>query len=253
YTPAGGRVDVYVSELPGDKEGYTKYRASVVDTGIGMSKDFLPHIFDEFSREHTSTESKVTGTGLGMPIVKKILDIMNGEIEIESEPGKGTTVTITIPARLAGENVNAEAESGSEEVYDDSVFNGRRLLIAEDNDLNAEIAMAVLNEAGFETERAENGIVCVDMVQKAEAGYYDLILMDIQMPEMDGYKATGIIRQLSDKDKASIPIIAMTANAFEEDKENALKAGMNAHVAKPFKVDVLKRTIGDILKNSGGN
>ena len=214
----------------------------VADTGIGMSAEFLPHIFDEFTRERTSTESKVAGTGSGMPIVKKLVDLMHGTIAVESELGKGTKFTLTLLHRIA-DTADAKSESEYSDEYRIGDYAGKRILLAEDNELNAEIAMTILEEEGFLVEHAEDGIVCVDMLQKAAPDYYDLILMDIQMPNMDGYKATQIIRRLPDKQKAAIPIIAMTANAFEEDRKNAFRVGMNGHIAKPIVIDEVIKTI----------
>ena len=249
YTPPGGDIYMTVTEVPCEKEGYCCYRTVIEDTGIGMSQEFLPHIFDEFAREKNSTESRIAGTGLGMGITKKMVDLMNGTIEVESELGKGTRVTICLPHRIASEaERRIMGEKRDRLVCDLSVFAGKRILLAEDNDLNAEIAIAVLEEAGFAVEHAEDGIICVDMLERREAGYYDLILMDIQMPNMDGYKATGIIRSMKDPRKAAIPIIAMTANAFEEDRKNAFAAGMNGHIAKPVNVNRLYETLAEILK-----
>lgn len=247
YTPSGGRISVSMSELPSERPGYVLYQTIIEDTGIGMSSEFLPHIFDEFTRERTSTESKVVGTGLGMPIVKKLVDLMQGTIAVESEPGKGTKFTLTLSHRIAD---TAEAKSKNEYSDEDRIgdYAGKRILLAEDNELNAEIAMTILTEEGFLVEHAEDGIVCVDMLQKAAPDYYDLILMDIQMPNMDGYKATQIIRSLSDKQKANIPIIAMTANAFEEDRKNALRIGMNEHIAKPLNLNTLAKVLDQWLR-----
>lgn len=247
YTPAGGSVTMVLRELPSGIEGVSRFRTEITDTGIGMSKEFLPQLFDEFTRERTSTESKVGGTGLGMAIVKRLVDIMDGDIEVESELGKGTRFIVTIPHRVADE---AQIPTPTVSGVDSAVFEGKRILLAEDNDLNAEIAEEILQQAGFETERAEDGVKCVEMVEKAEVGYYDLILMDIQMPRMNGYEATRAVRALSDPQKAGIPIFAMTANAFEEDKKEALKAGMNGHMAKPIDVKELMRTLSAALKKA---
>ena len=217
YTPAGGSVMVYVDELPCDESGYMIARTRVSDTGIGMSQEYLTKIFDAFTRERNTTKSKIAGSGLGMSIVKKYVDLLGGTIDVESELGKGSTFTVTLKHRIADESyyVNKHIEepgTGSE------ILEGRNILLAEDNDLNAEIAEAILERAGLKIERVENGIQCVDRIMEMPAGTYDMILMDIQMPKMNGYKATQTIRHLPDKDKACIPIIAMTANAFEEDK-----------------------------------
>ena len=212
-----------------------------------MSGEFLPHLFEEFTSERSSTESRLNGTGLGMPIVKKLVDLMQGSIEVESEVGKGTRTTVTLPHRIAQQEDTGSLAKKTKS-YDESLFRGKRILLAEDNELNAEIAIAVLEEAGFTVEHAADGIICVDMMEKAEAGYYDLILMDIQMPNMDGYKATQTIRKLSDPKKAGSTIVAMTANAFDEDKANAFRACMNRHIAKPIKLDELMSALTELLK-----
>ncbi|MGN0364850.1 MAG: PocR ligand-binding domain-containing protein [Suilimivivens sp.] len=247
YTPAGGKVTMKLTEVASDRPGYAMYQTEIEDTGIGMSEEFLPHLFEEFTRERSSTESRVNGTGLGMPIVKKLVDLMQGTIEVESQIGKGTKFTVTLPHRIAGKSEIAQFAEKTH-AYEVTHFKGKRILLAEDNELNAEIAMTILEEAGFEVEHAADGIICVNMLEKADAGYYDLILMDIQMPNMDGYKATRTIRKFADKEKAGITIIAMTANAFEEDKINAYKAGMNFHIAKPIKLDELMSALAEILK-----
>lgn len=245
YSLPGDSVTVNIDELPCDRDGYVKIRTMVSDTGIGMSEDFLEHIFEDFSREQTSTESGQFGTGLGMAIVKKIVDLMGGDIDVQSEPGKGTTFTVTLTHRISEEITDIGAASKRNEDYS---FEGRRILLAEDNDLNAEIAMTILAGAGMEVDRAADGIQCIDMLEKAEPGYYDLILMDIQMPNMDGYKATMLIRKLDDKRLANIPIIAMTANAFNEDRKKAFEAGMNGHIAKPISAADLKMTLAGIME-----
>lgn len=247
YTPQGGTITMNLTELPSDRPGYAIYQSVIQDTGIGMSEDFQPHIFEEFTRERSTTESRIVGTGLGMPIVKKLVDLMQGTIEVESKLGKGTKFIVTLPHRIA-EKIDVEQFDNSIQEYDRADFTGRRILLAEDNALNAEIAITILEEAGFMLEHAEDGIICVDMIEKAKAGYYDLVLMDIQMPNMDGYKATQAIRRLPDEKKASIPIIAMTANAFEEDRRNAFRVGMNGHIAKPICVDSLLSLLSEMLK-----
>ncbi|MGN1367754.1 MAG: PocR ligand-binding domain-containing protein [Aristaeellaceae bacterium] len=247
YTPAGGRVSMNLTEIPSDRPGYAMYQTVIEDTGIGMSEEFLPHLFDEFSRERSSTESKLNGTGLGMPIVKKLVELMQGTISVESKVGVGTRITVTLPHRIAQE-LDPQKLIEKAHGYDESRFAGKRILLAEDNELNAEIAITILEEAGFQVEHASDGVICVDMMEKAEAGNYDLILMDIQMPNMDGYRATQTIRRLSDPRKAGITIVAMTANAFDEDKKNAYQAGMNLHIAKPIKVDELMSALTEILK-----
>ena len=246
YTPEGGSISVAVTELASTYAGYVVNKLVIEDNGIGMSEAFLPHIFEDFTRERTSTESKVIGTGLGMPIVKKLVELMHGTIEVESKLGKGTRFTVTTTHRIAETAAEMAAQSCFQE-YDMQAFASKRILLAEDNELNAEIAQTILEEAGFLVEHAKDGIICVDMLEKAEPGYYDLVLMDIQMPNMDGYKATQVIRKLYDTSKANIPIIAMTANAFEEDRKNAFRVGMNGHVVKPIQVDKLISTINNVL------
>ena len=249
YTPSGGKVTMRLTEIPSERKGYAIYQTEIEDTGIGMSEEFLPNMFEEFTRERTSTDSRVNGTGLGMAIVKKLVELMEGSIKVESKLGKGTKFTVTLPHRIA-ENSDVVQHVEKNAAYDSNSFKGKRILLAEDNEMNAEIATAILEEVGFEVEHAVDGIVCVDMLEKASANYYDLILMDIQMPNMDGYKATKIIRKFYDKQKAQIPILAMTANAFEEDRKNAVKSGMNGHISKPIYVDDLMRNLSDVLKNS---
>ena len=212
-----------------------------------MSQEYLTKIFDAFTRERNTTKSKIAGSGLGMSIVKKYVDLLGGTIDVESELGKGSTFTVTLKHRIADESyyVNKHIEepgTGSE------ILEGRNILLAEDNDLNAEIAEAILERAGLKIERVENGIQCVDRIMEMPAGTYDMILMDIQMPKMNGYKATQTIRHLPDKDKACIPIIAMTANAFEEDKRAAIAAGMNGHIAKPIQVDKLLSILAEMIR-----
>ena len=246
YTPEGGKISVSVKEEPFEKENYIAYRIIVEDNGIGMSKEYLPHIFEEFSREHTSTESKVTGTGLGLPIVKSLIDMMGGTIEVESQLGCGTKMTVVLPFELASEKQILEEKQKEKEKISDSIL-GKRVLLAEDNELNAEIAMTVLKENGLKAERAANGKQCMEMLKKMPEDYYDMILMDIQMPEMDGYEATKRIRNLDDA-RADIPIVAMTANVFEEDRQKALESGMNAHVSKPVDMNMLFKVMAQILK-----
>ena len=246
YTPEGGKISVSVKEEPFEKENYIAYRIIVEDNGIGMSKEYLPHIFEEFSREHTSTESKVTGTGLGLPIVKSLIDMMGGTIEVESQLGCGTKMNVVLPFELASEKQILEEKQKEKEKISDSIL-GKRVLLAEDNELNAEIAMTVLKENGLKAERAANGKQCIEMLKKMPEDYYDMILMDIQMPEMDGYEATKLIRNLDDA-RADIPIVAMTANAFEEDRQKALENGMNAHVSKPIDMNMLFKVMAQILK-----
>ena len=247
YTPAGGSVMVNVDELPCDESGHMISRIRVSDTGIGMSEDYQKKIFEAFTREQNTTKSKITGTGLGMSIVKKYVELFGGTIDVESELGKGSTFTVTLKHRIADESYYVKKHDGSSGTASE-FLQGRNILLAEDNDLNAEIAEAILQRAGLKTERVEDGIQCVNKITNMPAGTYDMILMDIQMPQMDGYKATQAIRHLPDKDKACIPIVAMTANAFEEDKKKAFKAGMNAHIAKPIQVDKLLSILSEVIR-----
>ena len=247
YTPSGGSVMINVDELACDEPGYMIVSTRVSDTGIGMSQEYLAKIFDAFTRERNTTKSKIAGTGLGMSIVKKYVDLLGGTIHVESKLGKGSTFTVTLKHRIADESyyVKKHAENP---VTGSKNLEGRNILLAEDNDLNAEIAAAILERAGFHTERVEDGVQCVNRIEKMPAGTYDMILMDIQMPKMNGYKATQAIRRLPDRDKACIPIVAMTANAFEEDKRDALAAGMNGHIAKPIQVDKLLSTLSEVIR-----
>lgn len=244
YTKPGGKVHVRLRELPSNREGYGIFETSVSDTGVGMSAEYLAHIFEEFSRENTSTANKIEGTGLGMPIVKRLVELMGGTIRVSSEKGVGTTFVVVLPHRIADEPENVEPENV---VADETVFEGKRILLAEDNDLNAEIAEEILTSAGFMIERAEDGAICYEKIVSSETGYYDLVLMDIQMPNMDGYQATRAIRALADKEKANIPIIAMTANAFEEDRSKAINMGMNGHIAKPIDVSELLMVLARVI------
>ena len=247
YTPPGGSVMVNLDELPCDEHGYMMVRTRISDTGIGMSEEYLTEIFEAFTREQNTTKSKIAGTGLGMSIVKKYVDLLGGTIEVESELGKGSTFTVTLKHKIADESYYVKThleESGiSREILKD-----RSILLAEDNDLNAEIAAVILERAGLKVERVEDGLQCISRITEMPAGTYDVILMDIQMPKMDGYKATQTIRNLSDQEKACIPIIAMTANAFEEDKRAAIAAGMNGHIAKPIQVDKLLSILAEIIR-----
>ena len=245
YTSAGGKVTIDTKELPCDKEGYVLIQTKVSDTGIGMSEEFLPSLFELFTRERNTTLSKIPGTGLGMAIVKNLVDLMNGNIEVESELGKGSTFTITIPHKIANKDyTNRNIESSNEFDID---FVGKRILLAEDNELNAEITTTILSEMGFEVKAVEDGILCVNEIQHQPANTYDLILMDIQMPNMDGYKATHCIRHLSQPEKASIPIVAMSANAFEEDKKKAFDVKMNDYITKPIDFQKMENVLKHIL------
>ena len=245
YTGAGGTIRCDVTQKPGEKESWCNMVITVADNGIGMSQEFQKHIFEPFERERTSTVSKVEGSGIGMGIVKKLVGLMGGTVEVESRIGVGSTFTVTIPCRIASEDeIQAKRETGPSDQK--SLF-GVKILLAEDNDLNAEIAVELLQEEGCTVDRAKDGVECVDMLEKAANGTYQLILMDIQMPVMNGYDATKKIRRMDDPQKADIPIIAMTANAFSEDKQAALDAGMNDHIAKPINMNVLVPTIQKYL------
>ena len=245
YTGAGGTIRCGVTQKPGEKEGWCDTVVTVADNGIGMSQEFQKHIFEPFERERTSTVSKVEGSGIGMGIVKKLVGLMGGTVEVESKIGVGSTFTVTIPCRIASEDeTQAKRETNPS---DQKCLCGTRILLTEDNDLNAEIATELLQEEGCTVDRAKDGVECVDMLEKAANGTYQLILMDIQMPVMNGYDATKKIRRMDDPQKANIPIVAMTANAFSEDKQVALDAGMNDHIAKPINMSVLVPTLRKYL------
>ena len=245
YTGAGGTIRCGVTQKPGEKEGWCDMVVTVADNGIGMSQEFQQHIFEPFERERTSTVSKVEGSGIGMGIVKKLVGLMGGTVEVESKIGVGSTFTVTIPCRIASEDeIQAKREINPS---DQKCLRGTRILLTEDNDLNAEIATELLQEEGCTVDRAKDGVECVDMLEKAANGTYQLILMDIQMPVMNGYDAAKKIRRMDDPQKANIPIIAMTANAFTEDRQVALDAGMNDHIAKPINMNVLVPTLRKYL------
>lgn len=247
YTKDNGSIFIDISEYPCEKEGYGTFVTTVRDTGIGMSKEFLQRIFESFTREKNTTDSKIVGTGLGMAIVKKIVDLMGGKIEVESELGKGSTFRVTNMHRIV-ENPK-EYLQDKQGVHDEGLnLAGKHVLLAEDNELNAEITMAILDDNEILVDHAQDGIICIDMLNKAAPGYYDMVLMDVQMPNMDGYRATQVIRELEDKEKSRIPIVAMTANAFEEDRQKAADVGMNGHVAKPVDVDKLLEAMREVLK-----
>lgn len=245
YTGAGGTIRCGVTQKPGKKEGWCDTVVTVADNGIGMSQEFQKHIFEPFERERTSTVSKVEGSGIGMGIVKKLVGLMGGTVEVESKIGVGSTFTVTIPCRIASEE-EVQAKRAADPADRESL-RGTRILLTEDNDLNAEIATELLQEEGCTVDRAKDGVECVDMLEKAANGTYQLILMDVQMPVMNGYDATKKIRRMDDPQKANIPIVAMTANAFSEDKQVALDAGMNDHIAKPINMSVLVPTLRKYL------
>jgi len=233
YTPDGGFIHISIRERPGETADTCIIETSVADSGIGMSEDFTQHAFESFARERTSTVSGVQGTGLGLSIVKDLVDMMKGAITLESRQGKGTTVTIRLPHRI-GRAPNTPAPGEAAQTLDMAQFKGKRILMAEDIDINAMIAMKLLVAKGCQVDRAKDGVECVDKLLKAEAGYYDLVLMDIQMPNMNGYQATQTIRAFDDRTKADIPILALTANSFQEDRDKAAEVGMNGHIAKPL-------------------
>ena len=239
YTGTGGQIRCELRQTPANENGRCDMTITVADTGIGMSEEYQKHIFEPFSRERTSTISRVEGSGLGMGIVKKLVDLMGGTVSVSSSLGKGSCFTVTIPCRVASqeEALPKSVDAAMEEQK--KKLKGKRILLAEDNNLNAEIATELLQDEGFVVERASDGVVCVEMLEKAPEHYYDLVLMDIQMPVMDGYDATVRIRRMQNPAKAGVPIIAMTANAFSEDKNRALAVGMNDHVAKPIDMNVL--------------
>ena len=249
FTPAGGTVSVSVSETGGVKNGCCSYEFRFKDTGIGMSSAFVSKMFNAFERERTSTESGMEGTGLGLAITKSIVDQMGGAIEVFTSPGNGTEIVIRIGFRLATEkDIRKEIAVENEERETHYNFKGKRLLLVEDNEINLEIAQMLLEQMEFTVETAQNGKIAVDMVRASRPGHYDAILMDIQMPVMDGYAATRAIRELDNSELAGIPIVAMTANAFAEDIRAAEEAGMNGHIAKPIDIQVMIKTITNVLK-----
>lgn len=247
YTPDGGHIAIDVKELDCARSGYVRIQTQIKDTGIGMSEDYLPTLFDSFSREYNTTIGKVSGTGLGMAIVKNLVDMMDGEICVKSKLGEGTCFTLTFEHKIADAD-SIEWNQELDVLDEKSILQGKRVLLVEDNELNAEIAMAILEQSGLVLDRVEDGLACVNRLSEVDADLYDLILMDIQMPNMNGYEATRRIRQFENVKKASIPILAMTANAFEEDKKMAMEAGMNGHISKPIDVNVLGKQIINIFK-----
>ena len=243
FTPDGGQISLWIVQKDTAPAGYADFEFHIKDNGIGMSEEFQKHIFEQFARERTSTVSKIQGTGLGMAITKSLVDMMGGRITVKSGQGKGSEFTISLRFPIG------EAKTGqTPPAAKASAFTGKKLLVVEDNELNLEIASTLLKEAGFEVDTAENGKIAVEKVEAASADRYDLILMDIQMPEMDGYEATRRIRALPDAKKAALPIVAMTANAFEDDRKNALHAGMNGHIAKPLDIPKLFQVLSELLK-----
>ena len=247
YTPEGGTVELNTRELPCSRPGYMRIQTEVADNGMGMSKEYLPTLFDAFTRERNTTVGKIGGTGLGMAIVKKLVEMQGGTIEVESELGKGSRFIVTFEHPIADEALYKQEEQEAKSAQGAELLKGKRILLAEDNDLNAEIALFILQNMGLKVERVEDGAQCVSRLEQQPAGTYDLIFMDVQMPKMDGYTATQNIRALDDKKKAAIPIVAMTANAFAEDRERALAAGMNGHIAKPIDVKKLEQVLVKLL------
>ena len=243
FTPDGGQISLWIVQKDTAPAGYADFEFHIKDNGIGMSEEFQKHIFEQFARERTSTVSKIQGTGLGMAITKSLVDMMGGRITVKSEQEKGSEFTISLRFPI-GEAKTEQTPPAAKA----SAFTGKKLLVVEDNELNLEIASTLLKEAGFEVDTAENGKIAVEKVEAASADRYDLILMDIQMPEMDGYEATRRIRALPDTKKAALPIVAMTANAFEDDRKNALHAGMNGHIAKPLDIPKLFQVLSELLK-----
>ena len=247
YTPEGGTVELNISELPCSRAGYMRIQAEVADNGMGMSKEYLPTLFDAFTRERNTTVGKISGTGLGLAIVKKLVEMQGGTIEVQSELGKGSRFIVTLEHPIADEAHYKQEEQKDTSAQGAELIKGKRILLAEDNDLNAEIALFILRNMGLEVERVEDGAQCVSTLEQQPAGTYDLIFMDVQMPKMDGYTATQNIRALDDKKKAAIPIVAMTANAFAEDRKKALAAGMNGHIAKPIDVKKVEQVLVKLL------
>ena len=243
FTPDGGQISLWIVQKDTAPAGYADFEFHIKDNGIGMSEEFQKHIFEQFARERTSTVSKIQGTGLGMAITKSLVDMMGGRITVKSEQGKGSEFTISLCFPI-GEAKTEQTPPAAKA----PAFTGKNLLVVEDNELNLEIASTLLKEAGFAVDTAENGKIAVEKVEAASADRYDLILMDIQMPEMDGYEATRRIRALPDAKKAALPIVAMTANAFEDDRKNALRAGMNGHIAKPLDIQKLFQVLSELLK-----
>lgn len=257
YTRPGGKICFQIQELKEQEPGFAKYEFRVKDTGIGMSEEFIAHTFEPFSREQTSTVSGIEGMGLGMAIVKKIVDRIGGTIAVKSRQGKGTEVTVILPFKVKSQVVECETKvfkkTGQmkmlgERENSENLFKGKKILLTEDNELNREIAVELLKEEGFILDTAEDGTIAVEKMRTAKPGQYDLILMDIQMPIMDGYEATRQIRKLKNPETANIPIVAITANAFEEDRQKALEAGMNEHVSKPIDLARLLEAVKKVLK-----
>ena len=241
YTNTGGVISCNVVQKSCEKEDWCNMIITITDNGIGMSEEFQKHIFEAFERERNSTASHIEGSGIGMGITKKLVELMNGTIEVKSKQGEGSSFTVTVPCRKALKEDILEKKNTN--LHNKNCLNGVRILLVEDNEINTEIARELLTEEGCIVETANDGVACIDMVEKAEADYYKMILMDIQMPVMNGYDATLAIRKMKDTKKARIPIVAMTANAFAEDIQKVLSVGMNDHVAKPVDMNILVPTM----------
>ncbi len=250
FTPKGGKVKCSLMQTSKPTRGYAQYTLCVEDTGIGISEEFQKHMFGEFERENNSTASKTQGTGIGLAIVSRLVNMMNGEINVESKVGEGTKITISIMMKLADEESLRSVETSRAERFD---FSGRRVLIVEDNELNCEIAEEILKTYGFETDTADDGSTALDKISSSAPGYYDAVLMDVQMPRMDGYTATRRIRELENPALAAIPIVAITANAFDEDRQKAIEAGMNGHVAKPINTAEMLLTLKTVMPKDIGS
>jgi CheY-like chemotaxis protein len=247
FTSVGGKINVSVSEKNNEEEGFSSYEISVCDNGIGMSEEFAEKMFSPFERERTSTVSGIEGTGLGLSITKSLVDLMGGNIDVITSPGNGTKIILNLKLKIADETDIVHQDNNERPQDAEMLFTDKRLLLVEDNMINMEISNMILSQAGFIVDIAENGKIAVEKISASEAGYYSVVLMDVQMPVMDGYTATRMIRELDNKELAGIPIIAMTANAFKEDEDAALKAGMQAHITKPIDVDILLQTLKSIL------
>ena len=251
FTPVGGTIHILVEEKDSQKAGYAVYSFCIKDNGIGMSKEFQEHVFDSFAREHTVTESGITGTGLGMAITKNIVDLMGGTIHLTSKQGEGSEFIVTLECELANKTVQDKQSSCPKAEKKHLDYSGKKVLLVEDNELNREIATEILKSLGLKVDCAADGMDAVEIMSSEAGNQYDLIFMDIQMPKMDGYTATREIRTLNDSKKANIPIIAMTANAFDEDRKKAIKAGMNGHIAKPIDVNVILQNLDRIFGQNG--
>lgn len=248
FTPGGGHISVTVTEKKSEKNGFGSFTFRIKDNGIGMSEEFIDHIFESFTREQSSTVSGIQGTGLGMAITKKIIDMLGGSISVNSQEGKGSEFIVSLDCKVVEES-ETEKNDAIEQVLElKQNFRNKKILLVEDNQFNMEIASEVLTDAGFIVDTADDGTVAVEKVSDSQNCCYDLVLMDVQMPKMDGYTATRKIRALSDKTKSSIPIIAMTANAFEEDKEKAFQAGMNGFITKPIDIEKMNRILLESLE-----